>query len=116
MNQKETLTVSREAMDKLMKYDYPGNIRELENIIEQAVVLCRGESISSTDLHIALSGRPADRSDIVGSFEEQVCAFETKLITDALQKSGGIQTRAAALLGMSERHLRYKMIKYQLKN
>lgn len=115
MNQKGALTVSREAMDKLMKYDYPGNIRELENIIEQAVVLCRGENISSTDLPLVLSGRPAGRSESTGSFEEQVSAFEIKLIIDALGKSGGIQTRAAALLGMSERHLRYKMQKYQLK-
>ena len=50
LNEKNVNSVSSEAMDYLMKYEYPGNIRELENIIERAVVLCRDEFISKSDL------------------------------------------------------------------
>jgi len=104
--------VSREAMDLLLKHDYPGNVRELENLVHRAVVLARGELITSADLPLHLAGlRPEPRGE-PGSFAERVFAFERALIFEALEKTGGVQTRAAAALGMSERHLRYKLKKY----
>ncbi|MBN1478653.1 sigma-54-dependent Fis family transcriptional regulator [candidate division KSB1 bacterium] len=117
MHQKAVSAISREAMDKLMKYDYPGNVRELENIIEQSVVLSRDEMIHIIDLPITLQNGTEQHNDTSsGSFQARVEAFEKQLIKDALQQSNGVQTKAAKQLGMSERHLRYKLQKYNLKN
>jgi two-component system NtrC family response regulator len=103
---------SREAMDALLKYRYPGNVRELENIVQRALALARGPVIGTPDLP------PHVRSDAVGdeasggSLVEQVARLERRLIAQALAESGGVQTRAARLLGISERHLRYKLHKH----
>ncbi len=118
INSKDISGISKEAMDLLMKYDYPGNVRELENIIEQSVVLCRDDVITTADLppHVRGEKIGMDQFDIEnGTFQERVEAFEKRLITDALQKANGVQTRAAEILGMSERHLRYKLQKYGMK-
>ncbi|RMD99222.1 MAG: sigma-54-dependent Fis family transcriptional regulator [Calditrichaeota bacterium] len=114
-NQKPGVSLSKEAMDLLMKYDYPGNVRELENIIEQAVVLCRDDLITSEDLPMAVRGMEGEASISEGSLEERLAAFEKKLILEALERANGIQTRAAKLLGISERHLRYRMKKHGMK-
>ncbi len=117
LNEKEVSGVSREVMDKLMKYRYPGNVRELENIIEQAVVLSRDSVIKIEDLPITLQNQEREKFNISeGSFQERVEAFEKRLISKALQEANGVQTRAAQLLGMSERHLRYKLQKYEMKS
>jgi len=55
-NNKEKLEISKEAADVLMKYNYPGNVRELENIIERAVVLTRGKFITLNDLPMNIKG------------------------------------------------------------
>jgi two-component system NtrC family response regulator len=104
--------VSREAMDLLLKHDYPGNVRELENLVHRAIVLARGEVITTGDLPLHLGGLGAESKGDDASFTERVEAFEKALILEALDKAGGVQTRAAAGLGMSERHLRYKLNKY----
>jgi two-component system NtrC family response regulator len=104
--------VSREAMDLLLKHDYPGNVRELENLVHRAVVLARGDVITTADLPLHLAGlKPEGKAEQAG-FTERVEAFERALISEALERAGGVQTRAAAALGMSERHLRYKLKKY----
>jgi DNA-binding NtrC family response regulator len=104
--------VSREAMDLLLKHDYAGNVRELENLVHRAVVLARGDTITTADLPLHLGGLKPETKGEPGSFAERVVAFEKALIFEALDKAGGVQTRAAAALGMSERHLRYKLKKY----
>lgn len=114
-NAKMTQGVSKEAMDLLMKYDYPGNVRELENIIEQAVVLSRKELITTDDLPMTVRGLKSEKELPSGNLEEQVAAFEQKLIREALEKTGGVQTKAAELLGITERNLRYKLKKYGMK-
>ncbi len=117
-NQKQIDGFSREALDRLMKYDYPGNVRELENIIEQVVVLSRDEIIQVNDLplNVQNASQTDNQSLSNGTFKERVEAFEKKLISEALRKANGIQTRAADLLGISERHLRYKLKKYNIQN
>ena len=107
--------VSREAMDVLLKYHYPGNVRELENVLHRAVVLSRGEAITTADLPIRVA-RPRAAGEVTGvtAFIERVAEFERSLIVEALERADGVQTRAARALGMSERHLRYKLRKYHL--
>lgn len=118
-NNKKMDGISKEAMDLLMKYDYPGNVRELENIIEQSVVLGRGDVISVRDLPMTVKGIQLESKKFdpfgEGTFIERVGAFEKQLIDQALEQAEGIQTRAAKILGITERHLRYKLNKYGMK-
>jgi len=103
---------TREARDLLMKHDYPGNVRELENMIERAVVLTRGDYVSREDL-------PAIREDreqvAEGDMRGVVGSVEKKMIVEALAKAQWIQTKAAEIIGISERMLRYKMKKYGIR-
>lgn len=78
------------------------------------MVLARGELIGSADLPLHVRGLGPEPAAPEGSFAERVTAFEKTLILDALERAGGVQTRAAASLGMTERHLRYKLRKYGL--
>jgi len=118
-NNKPVSGISREAMDHLMKYDFPGNIRELENMMEQAVVLTRQNVITTKDLpmtvqNIRLESRKT-ASLKQGNFTQQVEDFERSLIEKALAETNGVQTKAAEILGITERHLRYKLKKYGMK-
>ncbi|MFA6977809.1 MAG: sigma-54 dependent transcriptional regulator [Ignavibacteriaceae bacterium] len=117
-NKKETFTISKEAVDQLMKYSYPGNVRELENSIERAVVLARGNTLTQNDLPLSIKGFVIEEPYLLqeGTLVEIVESLERKLITDALQKSNGNQTQAGKLLGLTERNLRYKLQKYGIKN
>jgi len=103
------------ARDALLRYDYPGNVRELENIVERAVLLCRGQVIDLEDLPVAL--RPGERDATEPEsrrLPDLLAGIERQAIRVALERHGGIQTQAAAELGISERVLRYKMKKYGL--
>ena len=117
-NNKSKLNLSKEAVDLLIKYNFPGNVRELENIIERAVVLCRTEIISVNDLPNVVKGFKAEKEIQVNedaTLIEQVEALEKKLIFDALSKANGNQSQAGRMLGLTERNLRYKMQKYDIK-
>ena len=101
-------------MDLLLKHDYPGNVRELENLVHRAVVLARDEVVTTSDMPLHLGDlRPEATGADAAPFKQRVEAFEKALILEALDRSGGVQTRAAAALGMTERHLRYKLKKYE---
>ena len=110
--------VSEGAMKALVEYEWPGNVRELENVIESLMALCPGEEISEGDLprKIATGGErvtvlrpPSGESSM--SFDEAERLFETEMIVKALRKTNYVQTRAAELLGISRRILKYKMDK-----
>jgi two-component system NtrC family response regulator len=116
-NRRDVTGLTAAARDALLKYDYPGNVRELENIVERAVLLCRGRVIDLEDLPATV--RPGQRSagaplpkDLPGILAD----IEQQAIRSALEHSGGIQTQAAGALGISERVLRYKMKKYGLES
>jgi DNA-binding NtrC family response regulator len=112
-NNKEILNISREAFDILMKYDFPGNVRELENIIERAVILCRSSQITLDDLPQKIFvHNNIPLSEISGGLEEQVEVLEKKLILDELRRCGGNQSKAARNLKLTDRKLRYKIQKY----
>ena len=115
-NGKEVSGLSREAMDLLLKYDYPGNVRELENIIERAVVISRGPVISVEDLPFQERAPEDGRERSGGLMKDSVEALEQRLIEDAMRQVNNNQSRAADLLGISERMLRYKLKKYGFKN
>ncbi len=112
-NGKSLRGFSREARDALLRYDYPGNVRELENLVERAVVLCRGDVIDRGDLPLVL-----EEPDVPGEAQTQLTAavegLERRMIRDALKRANGVQTHAAELLGVTERALRYKLKKYGL--
>jgi two-component system NtrC family response regulator len=107
-------TVSREAMDRLLKYGYPGNVRELENLIHRAVVLARGQTITTRDLPLHLSELAPEPASGGSSLPDRLAELERALIVEALAEADGVQTRAARELGISERHLRYRMKKHGL--
>ncbi len=116
-NHKRIDGVSREARDLLIRYEYPGNVRELENIIERAVVISRGPVLSREDLPFqdAPCEPEADPEAPGGTLNEALEALERKMLQDALEQAGFNQSQAARLLGLNERMLRYKLKKYGLK-
>jgi len=110
-NHKTIRGLTREARDILLRYDYPGNVRELENIIERAVVLTRDDVIGSGDLPLTVQELEVV-DDRETSLTVAVERLERRMIREALARSDGVQTRAAEFLGVSERALRYKLTKY----
>jgi len=102
---------TKEARDILLKYDYPGNVRELENIIERAIVLSRGEYITQGDIPSFSETR---LPYMEGRMDNVVESIEKRMILEALINNGWVQTKAASQLGISERMLRYKMKKYNI--
>ncbi|MGE5311531.1 MAG: sigma-54-dependent transcriptional regulator [Nitrospirota bacterium] len=114
----DTKTLSREAHETLLRYDWPGNVRDLENVIERACILSRGPTVTLEDLPPVVTGSRGQKESVVMDGSEPLPAvinrIERDAILQALEKTGGIQTRAATLLGISERVLRYKMGKYGL--
>jgi len=111
--------VSREFMDALQRYGFPGNVRELENLVHSAIVLSRDELLTTDDLPVSVrdlaeeEGHTFERFE--GSLPQQVEALERRLIAEALAQASGVQYRAAEHLGISERTLRYKIEKYAMK-
>jgi len=101
--------ISRDAMARLMEYDYPGNVRELENIIEQAFVLCKGGMIELH--HLPPELRPAVHETSRGLGPMSIDAMEKHLIIETLQRHGGNRTEAAQDLGIDMSTL-YRKIKY----
>lgn len=97
-----------EAMAALTKYAFPGNVRELEHIIQRTVTLARGKVIGIKDLPPDIRFMEAAKT---GSLGARLAAVEKEMLLTALEASGWVQTRAAEQLGISERVLRYKMAK-----
>ncbi len=116
-NGKKLRGTDPETRDLLLKYDYPGNVRELENIIERAVVITRGEVVSSRDLPFSGDSLGDAESELTAakSLKTSLERLEHQMIKDAMTQTKNHQTRAAGLLGISERTLRYKLKKYGLK-
>ncbi len=116
-NNKQVEGVSREAAEVLLKYRYPGNVRELENIIQRAVVLTRDKIISKKDLPECVFEIARQDCSARGALSEiddlnqAVEMLERGMIEKALRQTGGNQTKAAEILNISERTLRYKLSK-----
>ena len=107
--------ISAEAMNHLLRYAFPGNIRELENAIERAVVFCGGNTITSADLPLFLKEKQEEEFEKeVKSLTEMVQRLEIKEIKKAMLESNGVKSKAARVLGITERMLGYKMKIYNI--
>jgi transcriptional regulator with PAS, ATPase and Fis domain len=108
-----------EAADLLMGYPWPGNVRELRNAIERAMVLEEGPRITSRSLSLGGTAGPhglaAQAAAAVPLQEMSLEDAERSMLVQALEKTGGNQTRAAKRLGISRDTLRYRMKKFDLK-
>jgi two-component system response regulator PilR (NtrC family) len=116
---KAELPLEAEALDKLMVYDYPGNVRELENIVERAVALSRGDSITIAAFPDTILRRQGvsyscQITDKGVDLEDLVNNYERSLIGEAMRASGSVKKRAAQLLGISFRSFRYRFEKLGL--
>jgi two-component system response regulator PilR (NtrC family) len=99
-----------EALAALGRYDFPGNIRELENILERAVALSAGGEIGVEDLRLTPPAEPEDvHGERSGALPDYLDNVERKAILEALEKTGFNRTAAAKLLGITFRQLRYRM-------
>ncbi len=106
--------ISAEAMNLLMQHSFPGNIRELESAIERAMIFCEGSDITTADLPLDI--KEARKEDVISdeniSLNEKVGHIEIQEIKKALHKTGGVKSKAARVLGITERILSYKMKHY----
>ncbi len=113
-NQRLIKGFAPKTMDLLVRYDWPGNIRELENMVERAVILCRDEYIQPGCL-------PGQFQELAGNEEagetgvrpgHSIREVEKELILKTLEQTGGNRTRAAEILGITRRALQYKLKEY----
>jgi two-component system response regulator PilR (NtrC family) len=116
---KAELPLEAEALEKLMVYDYPGNVRELENIVERAVALSPGDSITIAAFPDTILRRQGvsyscQITDKGVDLEDLVNNYERSLIGEAMRASGSVKKRAAQLLGISFRSFRYRFEKLGL--
>jgi two-component system NtrC family response regulator len=120
-NLRDKTRITPEALKLLILYSWPGNIRELENVMERAVILCANNTITPQDLPAELAPAATDSRLEIDRFipldtplPEALDAIEEQMIRRALEKSGQVQVRAAELLGITKSLLQYKLKKYHL--
>lgn len=133
-NGKTVKQVSPQAMKLLLEYAYPGNIRELENIIQHAVTMTEDDTIHSQDFPPFIRERPQNGSAVIlstavaqngsghnfdffgkgVSLDAELEEYEQQILRAALEKAGGIQKKAAEFLGINYRSLRHRLQKYHL--
>ena len=122
---RRSLKISSAAMDLIVEYDWPGNVRELENCVERMVVMTRRDIVAPEDVPLSTNPNPAPLSPVPATpvpppetrsstLPKAVAEIERERLIEALQTSGGVQTRAAMLLGITPRQLGYKLKKYRI--
>src|SRR5690606_29889396 len=104
--------VNEDAMALLAGYNWPGNIRELQNVVERAVLLSDGQTIGPAQLPREVVGDGVEPS--AGQGEVSLWGYEKALIIKALKDNGWTQTRAARSLGISRDNLRYRIKKFEI--
>jgi DNA-binding NtrC family response regulator len=118
--------MSGEALQKIMKYSFPGNIRELRNLLERAHIMGSSEEITSDELPVGSRDQIAPTSEkmemrdwirtlpVSVDLRELLTAFEKALIERALEQANGVQAEAARMLGLSRSDIGYKVTKYAI--
>lgn len=118
--QKKITRLTPAALDCLMQYDWPGNIRELEHALERAAVLCDGEVIGIPDLPLHIQNinshqeRFFSEGQMIQFANANMKTMERQLVIDALEKFGWNRTKTAHYLGITRRTLYNKIIHYQI--
>jgi len=114
-----TARLSPEAERLLAAWAYPGNVRELANVVERAATLCEGDLVRATDLPPALRSAGGAPAEPVASVPEagldlqaHLDGIERRFLEQALERTGGVKTEAARLLSLTFRSLRYRLAKY----
>lgn len=124
---KRNISLNDNAILQLQSYRWPGNVRELENVLERAAIVCSGhtittqhlpadmlsENVNTTASLMSVASAPAQPTEI-HSLPEAVQALEVSRITQALKRTNNNKSRAAKLLGISERSLWYKLSRYHI--
>ena len=114
-NRSEKKIINREGMKLLIEYHWPGNIRELQNLVERLFVISSGKDIDPLLIAAHLGGNVTLNNGYTNlPLEDAVSAFEKNMIIQAMKKSEGVKNRAAKLLGISTSVLYYKLEKYGL--
>jgi two-component system response regulator PilR (NtrC family) len=110
--------MSAEAMRRLESYDFPGNVRELENLVERAVALSSSSMIGLSDLPDVRPSKMASSAEAPSAFPDEgvdldrlIADYERSWVLRALEHTGGVRKRAATALGISFRSLRYRLVK-----
>ncbi len=118
---KDVRVFAPDAVRALEAYAFPGNVRELENIVERAVALATGQTLGLGDLPREVSGAASQPTPALVGLPEDGCNLEDvlgeverRLLLQALERSGGVRTQAARLLGVTFRSLRYRLQKHAL--
>lgn len=108
-------TLTSEALDKLKCYRFPGNVRELENMLERAYTLCEDNQIKAEDLRLTDATGPKENGETslaqIDNLEDYLESIERKLIMQALEETRWNRTAAAERLGLSFRSMRYRLKK-----
>jgi len=106
--------ITREALEALQGYPFPGNVRELENVLERALALMVGDEIECVDLNLVPAQPGTSLSVAAGSLQDRLDQVERQAILDALSQAKGNRTAAARLLGVTFRSMRYRMARLNL--
>ncbi|MCF6247351.1 MAG: sigma-54 dependent transcriptional regulator [Desulfobacula sp.] len=111
--------ISPETIKILSDYEWKGNVRELENVIERSVLLCNGKLVTPADLPLQIRQKMTSTIDLNGiptgaGLAETLVAVEKRMIQHAMKMSGNIQTKAAQLLGIGKSGLNQKLKKFNL--
>ena len=111
----ESVQIDESAMAHMVEYSWPGNIRQLSNVLERAVIMAGGETIREE--HLAIEAGAVGAAPTVDPLDQGLTLEQTEklMIERALQKAGGVQKKAAELLGISPRVINYKIRKHHLK-
>ncbi|GIW40563.1 MAG: hypothetical protein KatS3mg076_1140 [Candidatus Binatia bacterium] len=127
LHRKNVTKVSRAAARRFLEHDYPGNVRELANMVEHAVTLAEGDTIRAEDLPERTrplprgplpeppeDGGSRDEPALPNDLDRHLADYEKAILERALERTGGVKKRAAALLGLNYRSFRHRLTKYRM--
>lgn len=106
------ISFDQDALAQLVKYDFPGNVRELEHLVQRLGTMVRGKLIRLKDMPPLIKEKQNNK----GILTDRLSEVETEMLLTSLEKNDWVQTKAAEDLGISERVLRYKMNKANIKS